>query len=173
MHAFEPAAACLPPLRAAVGPVGSASELSYQDLLAPLPPPAASQLLAREYDAVILGWGSISHVLEARTRTQLVQLCARLCPRGPILLSFAFGSETEAARQSRAFALGARLGARLARLRDLQAPQAAERERFWPHAGFVHLFSAQELQQLAAAAGRRPQLREGPYPHAVLRPAAA
>jgi hypothetical protein len=170
VHAFEPASACLPALRAAVGPGGSASELSYHDLLTPAQ--AAGQLLAREYDAVIFGWGSISHVLDARTRAQLVQLCARLCPRGPILLSFAFGSETEPARQSRAFALGARLGARLASLRDLPQPEAAERERFWPQAGFVHLFSVSELQQLAAAAGRQLRLQEGPYPHAVLTPAA-
>jgi hypothetical protein len=169
VHAFEPAASCLAPLKAAVGPCGSASVLSYQDLLAASLGKDAQRIAVRRYDAVVLGWNSLSHVLDAETRSQLMRVLARLCPQGPILLSFNLISESEPERKSRAFELGARAGATLARVRGLPEPEQAERERFWPHSGFVHLFTRAEIDALAKAAGRLASVREGPFPHAVMR----
>ena len=173
VHAFEPAEGCLPPLRAAVGPCGSASVLCYQDLIeAPAErarAEAAARLAARRYDAVLLGWGSLNHVLEPDTRLELMRVLARLCSDGPILLSFVLTRESEPERRSRAFELGARAGEWLARMRSLPQPTAAERERFWAHAGFVHLFSERELNELAEAAGRELVLHDGPYAHAAFR----
>ena len=88
---------------------------------------------------------------------------------GQLLLSFNLISEREPERQSRAFGLGAKAGAIMARARGLPEPEHASRERFWPHSGFVHLFTVTEIEALANAAGRVARMREGPFPHAVMR----
>lgn len=171
VHAFEPAEGCLPLLRAAVGPCGSASLLGYRDLLKPSAAyaDAAARIMERRYDAVILGWISVSYMLDAHARELLIERLAKICPHGPILLSFNLISDREPPRRSRAFELGARAGAKLGKLRRLPTPEAAEQERFWPHSGFVHLFTKRELERLARAADRELSLREGPHAHAVLR----
>jgi hypothetical protein len=121
---------------------------------------------------VQLGWGSLTHVLDARERERLLVACARLAPNGPILVSFltqAFG----AGDAGRAARLGARLGrglaGPLARLRG--AAPAAGQVAFGSWFGFAHLFAPGELEALARAAGRR--LVHEPttsYPHATLLP---
>jgi hypothetical protein len=163
VHAFEPAAYCLPQLRAAVGARGAAHCASFADLVG-----GRCAWCAPRYDAVLLGWGAISHVLGQAAQLALLRALAARCPDGPILLSFHLHGEREPERQSRAQALGARAGALIARARSLPAPPT--RERFFGHAGFSHIFSERELQQLAGELGRQLALNEGPYPHATLRP---
>jgi hypothetical protein len=45
-------------------------------------------LASRRYGGILLGWGSLSHVLRPEARTRLLRTCHRLCPDGPILASF-------------------------------------------------------------------------------------
>ena len=166
VHAFEPAAACLPQLTAAVGPHGSAHCASFAELVRA--PAQLSALLAPHYRAAIVGWGALSHVLGHDAQLQLLAAVSRLCPDGPILLSCQLHPEDEPERSSRAHTLGKALGERIARLRRLPAPEA--RERFLGHAGFIHIFSRRELQRLAQQLDRELSLHPEPYPHASLWP---
>lgn len=166
VHAFEPAAACLAQLTAAVAPRGSAHRASFAELVRA--PARLSALLAPHYRAAIVGWGALSHVLDHPQQLQLLAALVRLCPDGPILFSCQLHPEGEPERKSRAHALGAALGERIARARRLPAPAA--RERFLGHAGFVHIFSRRELEQLARELDRVLSLHPDPYPHASLWP---
>ena len=115
------------------------------------------------YDAVLLGWGSVSHVLAIDHRRALVRHASRLCPTGPVLLSYwARATSPETARARR---FGARLGARLGSGSALGAA-------YLPNIGFVHMFSSADLEELAVSADRELCVEGGPsdYPHATLLP---
>ncbi|MEZ4473366.1 MAG: hypothetical protein R3F60_21780 [bacterium] len=118
----------------------------------------AARLAGARYDAVLLGWGSLTHVLEAATRVRVLQAADRLTA-GPILASFWMAETAGPPPRS----VGARLGRALGRLRGHVAP--TEDERFAPWCGFGHLFSAQEVEALGRALGREAVWGEGPYPH--------
>ena len=45
-------------------------------------------LASQRYGAILLGWGSLSHVLRPESRARLLRACHSLCPEGPILASF-------------------------------------------------------------------------------------
>ena len=138
---------------------------SYENLVQALDaPPTSLQLLCREkgYDAVVLGLGSFSYCVGADTRERLLLGLARLCPQGPILLSFerhlpATGRAARLARIVRAclrFTPGSRPVA--------EGDQLGE-------TGFEHAFTDHEIEALARATGYRvAQLRHSPAPHAVL-----
>jgi hypothetical protein len=100
------------------------------------------------YDAMLFGWGSFSHVVDPRMREQLIRVAHRLSPRGPILLSFHFdpgnGRHDSLGQRKRARQLGLKLG----RLRGLP-PAEARPDTLLPHAGFVHQFTGDEIEDLA------------------------
>jgi SAM-dependent methyltransferase len=167
VDAFDPAASLLA-LLAARAPAGlRVGAFRYQDLAAavldgaagPAGPSAAplAAFAAERYDAVLLGWASLSHVLDGDERRRLLRAVDRLCPTGPILASF-WSDEDQPApvAATRAEQLGQRLGRALARVRRLPAASSSEvaRESFVLDAGFLHRFSRTELDRLAAAAGR-------------------
>jgi hypothetical protein len=113
--------------------------------------PAAAWAEER-YEAVLLGWGSLSHVLERGEQARLVRALDRLCPRGPILASFWSCDEmphpaTRAERQGQA------IGRRVAALRGL-AGAAGTAQAFLLDAGFLHRFSRGEIEGLASAVER-------------------
>lgn len=133
-----------------------------------------ARLAGRRYDAVVLGWGSFTHVLTERGRARLLEACSRLCPNGPILMSY---WKRQSGRRA------ARLGARAAWLRSLgrhvgrwrgvsgEADETGDLE-YLPHCGYGHRFTWGEIVALAAAVGRvavddDTELR---YPHATLIP---
>ncbi|MDW8248241.1 MAG: hypothetical protein RMJ98_02915 [Myxococcales bacterium] len=128
---------------------------SYADLIAaverregPLTP-----LVHGTFDGVVLGWGSLSHLLDAQQRAVLLRTLPRLCPRGPVLASFLVDWPRGGWEQ---------------RLRATFLPGEAP-SFFSPEAGFFHLFTREEVEALARGAGY--QLRhyqEDPYPHALL-----
>ncbi len=124
------------------------------------------------YDAVLLGWVSFTHLPDARTRQALLQRLTRLCPDGPILVSFWLQSEGRGAGRPRGRLWDAtgRLAARLRR-----NVISAEPGDLMTHRGFVHLFTESELRQLAARANLSldPLGARGLYatcPHVTLRP---
>jgi len=129
-------------------------------------PSAAAPLAGRRYQAVLLGWGSLGHVLDARERERLLSACARLAPGGPVLASFLCGEDLT----GRAAQWGAALGGGLARMLG-RAPADPRKVALAPWFGFVHLFTEGEVEALARACGRT--LRWGHegggagYPHAT------
>jgi len=125
----------------------------------------ATPLCSRRYDAVLLGWGSLSHVLHPVERSRVLHACTLLAPSGPILASYlATGGE------GRALQLGASAGRLLAtpfalRHRQPVDPTAALGAWF----GFIHLFPPDEIPELARSVGRRLlDYSASPYPHATL-----
>ncbi len=130
---------------------------------------AEHPLVEQPYDAVLLGWGSLSHVLDSRRRHELFRALARVCPSGPLLMSF---QPASAARPGRGDRLGRIAGAPIGWLRGTKTPPAEE--RLWSHSGFFVGVGPEELERLASASGRRLHGYEPlPYAHATLRPLGA
>jgi SAM-dependent methyltransferase len=132
-------------------------EGSYGDLIAAVQGhggPLAS-LRDASFDAVVLGWGSLSHLLDRGQRAALLRALPRLAPGGPVLMSFLVDWPRGGREQRLRAALRRRLGADL--------------PHFSPEAGFFHLFTRGEVEALAAEAGYTPRCyQEDPYPHALL-----
>lgn len=168
VDAFEPAASHAAILRTRAGDAAETACGSFSDLIAAVSHGelnVLSQLSQRRYDAVILGWGSFTHVLEDAERRALLRACDRLAGTGPILASFWVGRQS--AVRSRALTLGAALGRRLASLRAISAT-VPPGQVFRTHAGFAHEFTAEEIEALAADCGRRVRWGREGYPHITL-----
>jgi hypothetical protein len=129
------------------------------------------------YSAVLLGWGSFSYLLRPQDPIDLMSALRRLCPDGPVLLSYAdrtfLGTDaTGEATDGR----WRRLAARVLR-RSSSARSADERAAlvFSPNSGIYRRVRRQDLEALAARAGYRVAHHGDPsvYPHAVLVPAGA
>lgn len=119
------------------------------------------------FDAALLGWGSLSHLLAPSEHVRLFEALARLCPGGPILASF-FLLDSSWPRDGRARRLGLRLGRWLAEARETVGPEA-RKMRLLAHAGFVYAFEQAELEHLAEACGRELRMYRDSYPHATFR----
>jgi hypothetical protein len=151
---------------------GLVAQATYEELanavLDGAPPGPLGLIAARSYDAVLLGWGSFAHVLDADARLRLIVACARLSPRGPILASIV-RRDLAPDPFARAREAGARVGGVIARALG-RIPQAgAEACVMGDWFGLAHPFTREEIESLAAAAGRR-VIFEGddPYPHVTL-----
>lgn len=128
-------------------------------LAAPASPPIA---------AVILGWGSLSHVSPSSERLALLRAVRRLAPAAPVLASFALEPDSAAPPGSKG-----RVRDLLRRLfTALRAPGLSEPgDHFYPDGGFFSNLSSDEILSLAFRAGYEVALFEdGPYPHALLAP---
>lgn len=124
--------------------------------------PAAT--LEGPYAAVLLGWGSLTHVLGTAERARLLRACHALCPAGPILASFWLTGSPHAQAPSRAARLGRRLGRAAGRLRG--HPPAPATRQFTRWAGFGACLTPAEVEALGLAVGRCTQWGPpGPYPH--------
>ena len=128
-----------------------------------LRPKAEAASAIGRVDAVILGLGSLSHVLDAQARTRLFEVLSEVCPTGPILAS-ALGppkgmSIEEARREGRAAKIGRRIGARLREARGL--PAVDEGEIVFDALGFAKLFTREEMVAIGERAGRRTIFEEG------------
>jgi len=137
-----------------------------------------------EFHGVILGWGSMIHLYHPEDRRRLLQTCGTLCPSGPVLLSF-----VEAANE-------ARLNPGVGRSRRYpvwssgdSAPNSwwqnlrkrmrrrqgrSANDAFWVHYGMGHLYTRQEIHDLAHEAGfsvvSYQTIMEAGWDHAVLAP---
>jgi hypothetical protein len=120
------------------------------------------------FDAVILGWGSLSHVMPRSARVALLRAALKVGPGAPLLASFALEPE-------RALPVAGK-----GRVRDglrrlfgaLHAPGTSELgDHFFPNTGFSAYLSQDEVLALAWETGYEVAIfEEGPYPHAVLVP---
>jgi hypothetical protein len=161
--AFDPALDCIRecqrdnPRAAFVGCFG------YEDL-------SAAGLLDEQvvFDAIVMGWGSLSHVLEEDDQLRVLRQLASLAPRGPILASFL--ADPSARTQGRAERLGRDL-ARWAARASSEHPRESDHVRCLAHGGFVYLFTRTRIEELARLCRRRLELHfDGNYPHATLWP---
>lgn len=182
---FEPVSSLLASARRALSGSARLWQLGYEDLArepASAPAPAAS--LARErlelegaapYSAVILGWGSFSHVLERSVRERALLALDRLCPSGPLLLSFHAARPREPAQRARALEERVRSVGRGVRTLRGFARDGERPDAFLPHAGFIHTVSEEELRALARSVRREVRWgdQQRAYAHASFVPLAA
>jgi hypothetical protein len=99
--------------------------------------------IAGQFDVIVLGWCSFSHITTDAERIALLRAIRRLAPAAPIVLSFV----SDASVSGR--------GERVRRivqaaLRPVGA-QPGSRLRFSPQFGFMHPFSVAEISALAEA----------------------
>ena len=160
VEGFDPGAALVSLARKQV-PTERLLELavgSYEDLIIG----SASVCAHGPYDALILGWGSLSHLAAAKTRHELLLRARELCPRGPIVLSWVHDGPGEPALAIRKW-----LAALGFATRDV-------RECYTMIGGYSRSYSHEEIFSLAANTGHRVlRYDEGDYPHAVLAAALA
>ena len=111
-------------------------------------------LATQHYDAAILGLGSFSHLLDPDERLRLLSACDQICPNGPILASFVDVIQNSSPGRGRE--LGNRLGLLVKRLRrKVHKYGDASRLCFGAAFGFLHLFTNEEVEELATRIGRR------------------
>jgi hypothetical protein len=158
VDAFEPAPGMFGMAQARCDARSRAYCFRYEDLSAAVldgVANAASPVAGETYDAVLLGCGSLSHVLEVQERQRLMRALGRLCPRGPLLASFLSVRAGEGQLPlGRAERLGAACGRGLARLRSRALPRSSG-VAFAMHAGFYVRFAKPEIEALADSIGRK------------------
>ncbi|UQA55313.1 class I SAM-dependent methyltransferase [Polyangium aurulentum] len=132
--------------------------------------PLASIAQGPPFDAVILGWGSFSHVLPSSERLALLRSVRRLAPRAPVLLSFMLRPDSSAPPESKGRVRDALRRAFSA----MGAPGVSESgDHFFPDSGFFSYLMPDEIPRVAWDAGYEVALFEdGPYPHALFVPLA-
>ena len=111
--------------------------------------PLFEALLRRPFDAIVLGWDSLSHVLEHDDRHALLSALRRLAPAAPVIASFFVQGRGTVSPRLQRLQRGLR-----ATFAALGAPaKVSPGLRFLPTIGFSHLFSREEIEALAAGAG--------------------
>lgn len=120
------------------------------------------------FDLVVLGWGSITHVLDESARDALLRAVRALAPGAPVITSFflrpdgAPRGRTERLRDALRSAF-ARLGAP-----NTEVPPGLAYES---GGGFVYAFTEAEVQSMAHRAGYAVAVLDAsPFPHALLVP---
>ena len=126
------------------------------------------------YDAILLGWGSLTHTSTPQARLELLRQLKKLCPSGPVLASFWMMGDDSQRYRSRAWRIGWRAGRLLTRQGQPEVDEASGDE-FSMRSGYGHFFTLPELTELASWAGyqitRSPKgAYAGVFPHMTLRP---
>lgn len=157
VDALDPAPEFVAESRRRLGTSALVLQLSYEQLSAIVLASAADEdQRSARYDAVVLGYGSFAHVLDAREQRRLLRALDVLCPRGPILASFLCKQDgsSQPARTGRAERVGRSIGRALARLRRIPLG-GAERLSYRARRGFAYTFTRREIEELAATVGRQ------------------
>lgn len=119
------------------------------------------------FDAVILGWGSFTHVLTREEQAAVLRAARRAAPTAPVLVSFFLRPEG-GGPNGRSERLRARLRSIFSALGGHTPPEGVAYEM---DGGFVYLFTEEEIHDLAFKAGYEvTSLKASPFPHAVLVP---
>jgi len=143
---------------------------SYEDLVDPVRPRHADlnhqlQQFA-PFDAVLLGWGSFSHVVDPGVREGIFRRIRELSPTGPALASFfLLPTELEPAN-GRMERWGRQTGRWLRKVGNRQENLVNSGDLILFHAGFGHWFTPIEIESLAEQTGNDLIPAEGwPHPH--------
>lgn len=174
VDAFEPAPNLLAGARTVISRPGKGRvELgAYRDLVQAIDGrgPLADLVRGARYDAVVLGWGSYSHVYLRSERKAVLEAMRALCPSGPVALSFDTTPREKREPQTPAMRfLRHRVLPRLRALRGETEP--LEPLAFWPGIGFLVAFDRARIEAEAEAAGYRVEtFAAEPYGHAILLP---
>jgi SAM-dependent methyltransferase len=115
-----------------------------------LPPLMEMRRKGDYLDAVVVGWTSYTHLLRAPSRVAFLHALRRLCPRGPVLVSFFVQSagEAERPRQFRSM---------LRRLLGTTEGMVQPGDGLHRSAGGIHYFTEAGFLAEAAEAGYRVQ----------------
>ena len=101
-------------------------------------------------DAVVVGWGSYTHLLGSARRVEFLRSLRKLCPRGPVLLSFFVGTDAEPERPQR-------FRQRLRRLLRTSDALREPGDGLHRGAGGIHYFTEASFVGEAKQAGYRVQ----------------
>lgn len=159
VHAFDPAPRFVAESRRRLGGGAAVARLSYEELNATIldeaPAPAPAGFAPERFDAVVLGCGSLSHVLEVHEQRRLFRALDALCPSGPMISSFLWTKDGggEPAFVGRATRWGGAFGQTLARLRGM-ACDASPSLSYHAERGFAYTFTQREIEQLGRSVGR-------------------
>jgi len=170
--AFDPCAPFADAARGVADPARSTViHADYADLVAAAEGrggPLAEAVAGPPFDAVVLGWGSLSHVLPSSARASLLRAVHTLAPNALVLTSFAIEVDSSAPPNSKG------------RVRDalrrvfgaLHAPGISEAgDHFFLNGGFFAYLGHDEIVRLAWAAGYEvAHYEDSSYPHAILVP---
>ena len=119
------------------------------------------------FDAIVLGWGSFSHLLDPKERESLLRSLHERAPLAPVLLSFIVPElRPPPSRIARLRPFFQRF------LRAIGCTNLAKPgDVFLPGSGFLHLPTPEEIKEVAARTGYSVHHGDlAPYPHAVLVP---
>lgn len=165
--AFEPNEILLAGARRVAGARATVLDGTYDDLVR-----AASSgggplagLAQRPFDAIWLGWGSITHLLTSAEHLAVFRACRTLCPRGPVVASFFLRHETPRGRAEKLRVL-VRKGVEV-----VGGRKAADGVAYEMNGGFVYWFRESEVLALAHEAGYEVRsFAAHPFPHVVMTP---
>lgn len=101
------------------------------------------------FDAVLLGWGSFTHITEPALRLDVLRTLRQFCPSGPVLLSVWTRAAGDRSKRGFASTLGQRLGRQL----NPRGASVAEGDWVVSTMGYLYAFTDQELAQLISSAG--------------------
>ena len=128
-----------------------------------------SSIVDEPFDAVILGWTSLSHVTSAVRRLQIIEATDRLCPAGPILGSgWVYTEPEQPVRRSSKRLFINDLAQRIGRLRGREVED--NQFIFSPDFGFGVFIERGELEAAASRTTRSLHLTKVPSSHFTLLP---
>lgn len=174
MDAFEPVAAMVETAREAIG-------TDAQARLACMTVQQWAEKPSGAYAAVLGGWGLWQHVLDQRSRLEVLRAFRQVCPDGPVLLSFWSEERKDSEAPPARTPLYPEPTSRLEKLTRKTLRQhvlgrpPVERGTGWYAGVYVHYVTEEELREEAALAGYDVAYfahDADEEPHAVLVPAA-
>ena len=170
---FDPVAAPAGVGGPGVGRVHVADYRTFVDAVRGGGPAGPLAEVCREpFDAVLLGWGSLTHVFSRAQRREVFEAASIVAPRGPILASFWQRPQGEMPRRSERRRRFFELSQRLGRLRGVEAAEDTDFV-FGPSHGFGIYLSTAELEAIARSLDRPIDTARRPFPRATLGPPAA
>ncbi|MEE2787721.1 MAG: hypothetical protein VX589_10310 [Myxococcota bacterium] len=125
---------------------------------------ALHPLLEKPFDAILFGWGSLTHVLSPAHRARIFEAAQMLCPRGPLLGSAWLRSDEGPVRRGEYRRRVLDVAQRLARLRGL-VPNVEEQFLFSPEFGFGVYIAHDELKAVAQSMDRLVDVKTLPQGH--------
>ncbi|MBK9262803.1 MAG: hypothetical protein IPM54_23740 [Polyangiaceae bacterium] len=148
--AFDPCSSFADAARS-IAPQSKFVDASYADVIQAARSGTGPLAFVRDepaFDAIMFGWGSLSHVLPHAERVSLFSALRTLAPRAPIFASFLFRPDTADFTRGRARNAFKRI------FTTLGAPGTSEKgDHFSPYIGFFSALGREEIDMLAAESG--------------------